>query len=65
MKKFLISVALVAMFAVVANAADDWGTVKGKFTYDGTPPKAAKGHERKSCILWEAESGRRGSRCEF
>ncbi len=38
MKNFLLSLLLASTCAVATNAAD-WGTVKGKFTYDGTAPK--------------------------
>ena len=39
MKNFLLSLLLASTCAVATNAAD-WGTVKGKFTYDGDVPKS-------------------------
>ena len=36
-----LTAALILVGPVSAQAAD-WGTLKGKFVYDGTPPAAAK-----------------------
>ena len=40
MYRSLLSLSLLALFAT--NASAQWGTVKGRFVYDGKPPVAAK-----------------------
>jgi hypothetical protein len=42
MKRIATAVLLVVFLAGGASAADEWGDLVGKFTYDGTPPTPAK-----------------------